>query len=183
MEWTAERIAGLMLDQVKTLRENAAKAGAQRTVDLCDAEQVRRRVFRAKSTCSYKPTHIGETVHGFHFACPTEKGITRNPDGTIWTGTWVVDKRHAERAVKIGGYVASHVSKSEPSYLQGIVRDWRIQGREPTSPQGQHIKLGIAESNLFLLLAALGLSGPLFGTRLLPIGTLYDPSSSAGTMR
>ena len=43
------------------------------------------------------------------------------------------------------------------------------------SPAGQHIELGIAESNLFILLAALGLSGPLFGERLLPIGTVYDP--------
>ncbi len=43
------------------------------------------------------------------------------------------------------------------------------------SPEGQHIELGIAESNLFTLLAALGLSGPLFGSRLLPIGTVYDP--------
>ena len=43
------------------------------------------------------------------------------------------------------------------------------------SPQGQHIELGIAESNLFRRLAALGLAGPPFGTRLLPIRTLYDP--------
>jgi pyruvate dehydrogenase E1 component len=43
------------------------------------------------------------------------------------------------------------------------------------SPQGQHIELGIAENNLFILLAALGLSHSLFGVRLLPIGTLYDP--------
>src|SRR6185437_14504629 len=43
------------------------------------------------------------------------------------------------------------------------------------SPQGQHLELGIAENNLFLMLGALGLSGPLFGARLLPIGTLYDP--------
>jgi len=43
------------------------------------------------------------------------------------------------------------------------------------SPDGQHIELGIAEHNLFILLAALGLSGPLFGARLLPVGTLYDP--------
>ncbi len=42
------------------------------------------------------------------------------------------------------------------------------------SPEGQHIELGIAENNLFILLAALGLSGSLFGARLLPIGTLYD---------
>ncbi len=40
---------------------------------------------------------------------------------------------------------------------------------------GQHFELGIAENNLFLFLAAAGLSGPIFGERLLPIGTLYDP--------
>lgn len=45
---------------------------------------------------------------------------------------------------------------------------------------GQHIELGIAESNLFLMLAALGLSGPLFGTRLLPVGTVYDPFIARG---
>src|SRR5205085_8923885 len=48
------------------------------------------------------------------------------------------------------------------------------------APQGQHIELGIAESNLFLNLAALGLAGPLFGARLLPIGTLYDPFIKRG---
>jgi len=41
-------------------------------------------------------------------------------------------------------------------------------------PEGQHIELGIAESNLFLLLAALGLTAPIFGIELFPIGTIYD---------
>ena len=45
---------------------------------------------------------------------------------------------------------------------------------------GQHIELGIAENNLFLMLAALGLSGPTFGHRLLPIGTVYDPFIARG---
>ena len=45
---------------------------------------------------------------------------------------------------------------------------------------GQHIELGIAENNLFLMLAALGLSGPIFGTRLFPIGTVYDPFIARG---
>ena len=48
------------------------------------------------------------------------------------------------------------------------------------SAEGQHIELGIAENNLFILLAALGLSAPLFGERLLPIGTVYDPFISRG---
>ena len=46
--------------------------------------------------------------------------------------------------------------------------------------QGQHIELGIAESNLFLMLAALGLAGDLFDHRLFPIGTLYDPFIARG---
>jgi pyruvate dehydrogenase E1 component len=45
---------------------------------------------------------------------------------------------------------------------------------------GQHIELGIAENNLFLMLAALGLAAPLFGARLMPIGTVYDPFIGRG---
>ncbi len=48
------------------------------------------------------------------------------------------------------------------------------------SQRGQHIELGIAENNLFLMLAALGLAGPLFGAPLLPVGTLYDPFIARG---
>jgi len=48
------------------------------------------------------------------------------------------------------------------------------------SPGGQHIELGIAEHDLFLLLAALGLTAELSGRTLLPIGTLYDPFVTRG---
>src|SRR5262252_1927459 len=48
------------------------------------------------------------------------------------------------------------------------------------SPKGQHIELGIAEMNLFILLSALGLSHAHNGERLLPIGTLYDPFIARG---
>jgi len=47
-------------------------------------------------------------------------------------------------------------------------------------PQGQHIELGIAENNLFLMLGALGLAAPLFGARLMPVGALYDPFINRG---
>lgn len=45
---------------------------------------------------------------------------------------------------------------------------------------GQHIELGIAENNFFLMLASLGLAAPHFGTRLLPVGTVYDPFIARG---
>lgn len=48
------------------------------------------------------------------------------------------------------------------------------------NPQGQHVELGIAENNLFLMLSAYGLSEDLFGVRLLPVGTVYDPFVNRG---
>lgn len=43
------------------------------------------------------------------------------------------------------------------------------------SPTGQHIELGIAETNLVGLLGELGATWSRWGHRLLPIGTVYDP--------
>src|ERR1700751_4426863 len=48
------------------------------------------------------------------------------------------------------------------------------------SPKGQHIELGIAEMNLFILMSAVGLSHAINGERLLPIATLYDPFIERG---
>ncbi len=53
-------------------------------------------------------------------------------------------------------------------------QQWRF------TPTGRHIELGIAENNLFLLLSVLGLADSLFGARLLPVGTLYDPFIKRG---
>jgi pyruvate dehydrogenase E1 component len=68
---------------------------------------------------------------------------------------------------------------------------WPVTRRDPfadtpqavtwkESPEGQHVELGIAEHDLFLLLGAFGLSAELAGTVLLPIGTLYDPFITRG---
>ena len=47
-------------------------------------------------------------------------------------------------------------------------------------PAGRHIELGISEMNLFLWLSQFGLTGELFGERLVPIGTVYDPFIARG---
>ena len=88
--------------------------------------------------------------------------VTLSPDVTVSTnlGPWV-NRRG----------VFSRVRQEDVFKEEDVVSSQRwLQ-----SPEGQHIELGIAENNLFILLSALGLSGPLFGVRLLPIGTLYDP--------
>jgi len=65
---------------------------------------------------------------------------------------------------------------------EDVFRELKVVSAQRWSldPRGQHIELGIAENNLFLQLAALGLSHDLFGARLIPIGTLYDPFIARG---
>ena len=68
------------------------------------------------------------------------------------------------------------------SELADVFREAKIPSAQKWAAHaaGQHIELGIAENNFFLMLAALGLSGPHFGTRLLPVGTVYDPFIARG---
>jgi pyruvate dehydrogenase E1 component len=93
--------------------------------------------------------------------------ITTSPDVTVSTnvGSWVNRKS-----------IFGHEKKADIFQQEHVVsgQKWAFE------PDGQHIELGIAESNLFLLLGAAGLSHSLFNERLLPIGTLYDPFIARG---
>jgi pyruvate dehydrogenase E1 component len=96
-----------------------------------------------------------------------ERLVTASPDVTVSTnlGPWV------NRRGLFAKQALADTFKSEriPSTFH-----WEF------SPTGQHIELGIAEMNLFILLSALGLSHAINGERLLPIGTLYDPFIARG---
>lgn len=146
-DWTPERIAGLRIESVKILRENARKRGNNEVVDLCDADIARRAPIRNKSprVKTTAETHDDQVVVGFHFVCDREKGVTTNPNGTIWTGTWVVDQVHVERAERIRAYVALHQTKAEPSYLQGTVKGWRraVRGQEYAEGRPTKTEYGI----------------------------------------
>src|SRR5271163_3695332 len=93
--------------------------------------------------------------------------VTTSPDVSVSTnlGAWVNRRGIFDRADRADTFREEKVVSAQ---------------RWAMGPQGQHIELGIAESNLLLQLAALGLAGPLFGARLLPIGTLYDPFIKRG---
>ncbi|MBL0899781.1 MAG: transketolase, partial [Reyranella sp.] len=93
--------------------------------------------------------------------------VTTSPDVTVSTnlGAWV------NRRGLFGHTEAEDVFRELKVVSAQL---WR------RTPRGQHIELGIAENNLFLQLAAMGLSHQLFGARLLPIGTLYDPFIARG---
>ncbi len=93
--------------------------------------------------------------------------VTTAPDVTVSTGLSAWANRR-------GLFARDH--RTDTFKEEGIAstQKWAF------SPSGQHIELGIAEMNLFLLLGAAGLSHSLFGERLLPIGTVYDPFVARG---
>jgi pyruvate dehydrogenase E1 component len=81
-----------------------------------------------------------------------ERIVTTSPDVTVSTnlGAWV-NQRGLFRRTEIRDIFAESKIAS--------AQKWSATNK------GQHIELGIAESNLFLMLAAAGLSGDLFGER------------------
>ncbi len=88
--------------------------------------------------------------------------VTTSPDVTVSTnlGPWV-NRR--------GLFALENMADTFKSERIPSTFNWEF------SPSGQHLELGIAEMNLFLMLSALGLSHSINGERLLPVGTLYDP--------
>ncbi|MBC6439958.1 MAG: transketolase [Rhodospirillales bacterium] len=93
--------------------------------------------------------------------------VTTSPDVAVSTnlGPWINRRGLFDRREHTDTFKSEKVISAQ---------SWDI------SHGGQHIELGIAENNLFLMLSAMGLSHSLFGARLLPIGTLYDPFISRG---
>ncbi|MEO3471773.1 1-deoxy-D-xylulose-5-phosphate synthase N-terminal domain-containing protein [Roseomonas sp. CAU 1739] len=101
------------------------------------------------------------------FAELAKRIVTTSPDVTVSTnlGPWVNRRGIFDRHKK-----------------NDVFRDAKLASaqRWGMSPEGQHVELGIAEQNLFLILAGLGLADRLYGARLLPIGTVYDPFVNRG---
>lgn len=93
--------------------------------------------------------------------------VTASPDVTVSTG--------------LGGWVNRRGIFAR-EIVEDVFREQNVVSaqRWRQGPTGQHVELGIAENNLFLCLAALGLSAELVGARLFPVGTLYDPFIARG---
>ena len=93
--------------------------------------------------------------------------MTTSPDVTVSTnlGPWVNRRGIFDRHTR-----------------NDVFRDAKLASaqRWGMSPEGQHVELGIAEQNLFLLLGAAGLTPAMTGARLLPVGTVYDPFVNRG---
>jgi pyruvate dehydrogenase E1 component len=106
---------------------------------------------------------LGRTLLDLHRAAPDvgRRLVTVSPDVSSSTnlGGWV-------NKVGVWSY------EERPDWFADDA-DTILHWRE--KPTGQHLELGIAETNLVCLLGELGMTWSRWGQPLLPIGVLYDP--------
>ncbi|WP_027516698.1 transketolase [Bradyrhizobium sp. WSM1417] len=141
-----------------------------------DGRRLTAPVIEVPSQLAFKPAPQMSTQQGFGLVLNeiargdselARRIVTTSPDVTVSTnlGPWVNRRGLFARGEKADLFRSEKI----PSTF-----NWDF------SPKGQHLELGIAEMNLFIMLSALGLSHQINGERLLPVGTLYDPFIERG---
>jgi pyruvate dehydrogenase E1 component len=146
------------------------------------------------SLCAETARRLARRPWPAHGPPPLPADIGRTPNGTATSqaalGRTLMDlTREAPEAARQVVTISPDVSSS--TNLGGWVNkvgvwsprervDWFADDPETIlhwreKPTGQHIELGIAETNLVGLLGELGATWSRWGRPLLPIGVLYDP--------
>jgi pyruvate dehydrogenase E1 component len=152
----------------------AGSAAAQ----LCTAVAVRlRRPALNQAKVPDVPTDLGRT--------PAGMGNTQQALGRALLDLTREAPEAARRVVTVSPDVASSTNlggwlNKVGSWSASERVDWFADDTESIlhwreRPSGQHIELGIAETNLVGLLGELGATWSRWGEPLLPIGVLYDP--------
>lgn len=169
---------GYEWDKFEGLAQGAAELEAflARVPFNQDGRRLTAPVVEVPSQFAFKPAPQMSTQQGFGLVLNeiarsddelAKRIVTTSPDVTVSTnlGPWVNRRGLFARAEKADLFRSEKI----PSTF-----NW------DASPKGQHLELGIAEMNLFIMLSALGLSHQINGERLLPVGALYDPFIERG---
>ncbi|MCK1382732.1 transketolase [Bradyrhizobium sp. 21] len=165
-------------DRYEGLAQGAAELDAflARVPFNQDGRRLTAPVVEVPAQLAFKPATQMSTQQGFGLVLNeiargdselARRIVTTSPDVTVSTnlGPWVNRRGLFARGEKADLFRSEKI----PSTF-----NWDF------SPKGQHLELGIAEMNLFIMLSALGLSHQINGERLLPVGTLYDPFIERG---
>jgi hypothetical protein len=129
--YTQEKLASESRQNVETIRKNAFRLGAVDLVEMCDLDLASRIPPKNKIRKQIHPKHSEtDVVTGYHFVCERDRGVTQTGDGNFWSGSWVVAETNVKSSLKYGAYLALHESKSEASYRQGQILDYRHSPRD-----------------------------------------------------
>ena len=126
--WTTEKLLALEPAKLERLRHNAlVRDEAGLAAQCLDIQQSRKANLPKASRKALDP------VVGFHFVCKDDYEVTLEADGSFRSGVWAVDSDHCDPAIELGGYVALHDSKQNPSYRQGKIIGWTYKERSKGS--------------------------------------------------
>ncbi len=112
--WTAEKIAALETDKIKTLMGNALKGKRQDIAGLCET------ALFSRMKNGRPETRVSE----FHFVCDAQRSVTMNDNGTFWCGYFDIARGHFANSVNFSTQVALHASQKSPSFRQGKITRW-----------------------------------------------------------
>lgn len=134
--FTPESLATFDKKKVETIRDNAARLGAEDLVAMCE-EDLAGRAPVARGTSSTSSTkrvttgstpraRVGGVIGGYHFVCEKDHGVIDLGDGRFWTGTWDVTQANVDQSLDAGAYLALHETKAQQSYRQGKIVGYRM---------------------------------------------------------
>jgi hypothetical protein len=126
--WTPEKLAALDLPRLKNVEENALRNGVSDLIGMCASEIASRKKSPSRHSSSPAKAESGDVVTEYHFVCRNDRGVTFNSDGTFWSTSWVVAEDVIKKSLRFGAKFALHNTKQEPSYRQGLIKDYRRIG-------------------------------------------------------
>ncbi len=159
-----------------------------------DNQAARLKAFVAASVLAAKPPEPTATAVPVPARLPVPPGASQSTQaafGNVLLDLAKSDTLLADRIVTTAPDVTQTTNLGAFVNQRGLFRRAEVAdvfraARIPSAQKwnahaaGQHVELGIAENNFFLMLTAMGLAAPHFGTRLIPVGTVYDPFIARG---
>jgi hypothetical protein len=128
--WTPEKLASKSREEVEAIHKNAVRLGATDLVSMCD-EDLKLRAPQKTSVKHTQSEHSAtDVLTGYHFVCARDRGVRPAEPSRFWTGSWVVAENNALHSVKYDAYLALRGSKSDLSYRQGKILDYRRSPRD-----------------------------------------------------
>jgi hypothetical protein len=147
--WTPEKLAAKDRKAVEAIRKNAARLGANDLIEMCDNDLKARAPHKEKRAFSTQARHSeGDVVTGYHFVCQRDRGVTPAGENRFWSGSWVVAEINVRASIQFGAYLALHETKSNVSYRQGQILDYR---RSPRDMLSQTEEVGKTEEGIEFL--------------------------------
>jgi hypothetical protein len=143
-DYTPEKLGGWDTAKLRSLRDNALRLGASDLVEMCDREIENRKP--ARSVRRETVEHSGNSyVSEYHFVCAKDRGVLAAGPGRFWSGAWVVAEENVQKSLRYGAFLALHEAKSETSYRQGRIIDYRRGTRDMVDKENDGIEFLVEE--------------------------------------